>query len=77
MLHNMNELPSAQFRKVYRSLRAPVTVTVNGHPIGTYQPIMSSIDSRTVEAIRPGEPRSNQTVQAFRPVPKPSQRGKS
>lgn len=71
----MNELPSATFRKVYAKLTTATVVTVNGHPIGTYSPIMTSIDARHVEAIRPGEPPSpvGNFVQ-FRPVPKPSQR---
>lgn len=35
----MNELPSTEFRKTYHTLKEPTIVTVNGHPIGTYQPI--------------------------------------
>lgn len=34
----MDELPSAQFRKVYAKLTKPVKVTVNGHAIGTWTP---------------------------------------
>jgi hypothetical protein len=34
----MDEMPSAQFRKVYAKLTAPTIVTVNGHPIGEWQP---------------------------------------
>ena len=34
----MDELPSAEFRKQYARLTAPVVVTVNGHPIGVWQP---------------------------------------
>jgi len=77
----MDELPSAQFRKVYATLKSPVVVTVNGHAIGTYQPIMSMIDVRAIEATRPGEPRAptatisgpavtRNPYREFRPVPK-------
>lgn len=38
----MNELTSTEFRKVYASLREPVVVTVNGHPIGTWTPFTKS-----------------------------------
>ena len=34
----MNEMPSSQFRREYGKLRKMTTVTVNGHPIGTWIP---------------------------------------
>ena len=52
----MDKISSAVFRRIYSTLTSPVIVTVNGHPIGTYQPIMAAIDARAVEQIRPGEP---------------------
>jgi hypothetical protein len=69
----MDTISSAQFRKTYASLTGPVVVTVNGHPIGTYQPIMTAIDSRSVDAIRPGEPSTPSdrfNTRPFTPVPK-------
>ena len=71
----MDELPSSEFRKVYAALKAPVIVTVNGHPIGTYQPISTAIDTRALDAIRPGEPPTPSVerfnTRPFTPVPKP------
>ena len=70
----MDELPSAQFRKVYASLTNPVVVTVNGHPIGRYVPIATMVDARAVEHIRPGEPPNPPphqfSTRPFTPVPK-------
>jgi hypothetical protein len=70
----MDELPSAEFRRVYSKLTKPTVVTVNGHPIGTYQPISVAMDSRALDAIRPGEPKTPTTerfnTRPFMPVPK-------
>ncbi len=68
----MKELSSSEFRRTFHQLIEPVTVTVLGRPIGSYTPIMSSIDDRAVMVtvpdlgdvqMRPGG--------SFRPVPKP------
>jgi hypothetical protein len=34
----LNSLPSSQFKTQYAKLTEPTTVTVNGHPIGTWTP---------------------------------------
>jgi hypothetical protein len=34
----MTTLPSSQFKMQYAKLTEPTTVTVNGHPIGTWTP---------------------------------------
>jgi hypothetical protein len=56
----MNELPSTEFRKTFARLREPVTVTVNGHPIGTWYPYAHrETDTRDIDKthlIRPGRP---------------------
>jgi hypothetical protein len=35
----MNELPSAKFRNQYAKLKEQTVVTVNGHPIGVWNPV--------------------------------------
>lgn len=40
----MKELPSNEFRRTFNKLREPIVVTVNGHPIATYNPISSAVD---------------------------------
>ena len=34
----MDHMPSSEFRRRYASLLRPTIVTVNGHPIGVWQP---------------------------------------
>jgi hypothetical protein len=54
----MNEMPSAQFRKVYAKLREAMVVTVNGHGIGMWTPLLSDqeiIERLRVAAIAPRE----------------------
>lgn len=46
----MNELPSATFRKTYAKLREPVVVTVNGHGIGMWTPLLS--DREVLERVQ-------------------------
>ena len=73
----MDSISSAVFRRTYATLTTPVVVTVNGHPIGTYQPISAAIDSRYVAQERPGEPLTPPSVtghsfnsRPFSPAPK-------
>jgi hypothetical protein len=52
----MRSIPSAEFRKVYASLREPVVVTVKGHTIGQYEPIdnfRAPLDKVTTPGERP------------------------
>jgi hypothetical protein len=44
----MDEMPSAEFRKVYAKLRAPTLVTVNGHRIGLWTPTTTREEFRAV-----------------------------
>jgi hypothetical protein len=69
----MDTINSAQFRKQYHGLLRPTLVTVNGHPIGQWVPISTAIDSRALDAIRPGEPTNADgsfNTRPFTPVPK-------
>lgn len=50
----MKTLPSAEFRKIYASLKEPVVVTVKGHPIGYWTPGEMAAQLVTVA---PGAPR--------------------
>jgi hypothetical protein len=75
----MDTITSSEFRRRYASLTSPTIVTVNGHAIGTYQPISAAIDSRAAEGIRPGEPHtpvgsSSFNSRPFTPVPKSGRR---
>ncbi len=77
----MNEqpstVPSAEFRRTFHRLSAPTIVTVNGHTIGTWLPagthvaISTMTDSRTIDAIRPGQPVSGGSFGHSVAVPKP------
>jgi hypothetical protein len=75
----MDNVPSATFRRTYAKLTTTTIVTVNGHPIGQWTPISTAIDTRALDAIRPGEPTSTvelttglrpYSTRPFTPVPK-------
>lgn len=48
----MDALPSAQFRRLYASLKEPTAVTVNGHVIGTWVPGAALASGDLVEEVR-------------------------
>jgi len=67
----MDTISSAEFRKRYAKLTDHTEVTVNGHVIGRWTPISAAIDSRSIDAIRPGEPAMQAfNSRPFTPVPK-------
>ena len=79
----MDELPSAQFRKVYAKLTKPTVVTVNGHAIGIWQPGARAFEATVTkeEVAALGNPRyirvpmaEHDSFGAPRAYPKPSQR---
>jgi hypothetical protein len=81
----MDEMPSAQFRKVYAKLKEPVLVTVNGHVIGEWVPGGEVYIHPAVEEVHILEgvalnAKSIEHMQRrsaeFRPVPKPTRKGK-
>jgi hypothetical protein len=79
----MDELSSTEFRKTFARLTVRTVVTVNGHVIGEWVPIVPADftaslgkalgltpDQRVVMDTRPV------TSRPFTPAPKPSQKGK-
>lgn len=77
----MDQMTSSEFRRRYASLSRPVEVTVNGHPIGTWQPTYGAVSyNLSTGEIRPQNAAEEEAVERFfarsRPAPKPSQKGK-
>ena len=76
----MDTISSAQFRKTYAKLVGEVTVTVNGHPIGRWTPVIST--GETVEYAEFADGRAEITKRhvgqfssrPFTPAPKPGRR---
>ncbi len=64
----MDEMPSAEFRRRYAGLSQPVTVTVNGHPIGVWTPNNAITLARMTERMEPTTQSFNS--RPFTPVPK-------
>ena len=59
----MASMSSSQFRLIYASLTEPTTVTVNGHPLGTWVPsvvvqpeALATLDSMSYSASTSGDP---------------------
>lgn len=81
----MKTISSAEFRKVYPRLTEDAIVTVNGHPIGRWEPVgqergtlapaIMSVDEHR-ELMATGRVNGFERIRApeFRPAPKPSQR---
>ncbi len=81
----MDTLSSSEFRKRYATLTDRTRVTVNGHPIGDWIPTLTPdelsgrvpanvvIGRRTQPFLKPAV---EKVLHEFRPVPKPSQKGK-
>lgn len=79
----MATISSAQFRKTYPRLREPVTVEVNGHPIGRWLPFDTEAFERERRGLSPDPIPSDYTFGAgsarerfvqFRPAPKPGKK---
>ena len=76
----MDTIASTKFRKRFASLEKPVTVTVNGHVLGTWLPgVLYSPEGQTRLDAMPWPPAAWGKVNSpedrpFTPVPKPTRR---
>ena len=65
----MDEMPSTEFRRRYATLLRPTIVTVNGHPIGVWQPHVGPRDAPVPPDVTAAIGRSFSS-RPFTPVPK-------
>jgi len=73
----MDEMASSEFRRRYASLLRPTVVTVNGHPIGVWQPHKGPQEDawRSALGTDPVPPALGSfSSRPFTPVPKPGKR---